>query len=116
MANELIDSRKRSKKKRVIFKIDLEKAYNHVEWSFVDCMLQRFGFGERWRSWIKECISTTSFSVLVNGIPARLFKASRGLWQGDPLSPFLFTLVAEALGGLVNKAKYLNLLEDFSFG
>lgn len=69
IANELIDSRKRPKDEGVIFKIDLEKAYDHVEWYFVDYMLFRFGFGKIWCGWIYECISTTSFSVLVNGSP-----------------------------------------------
>ena len=54
-ANELIHSRKQSHKEGVIFKIDLEKAYKHVNWRFVDYMMGRFGFGEKWRMWIKEC-------------------------------------------------------------
>lgn len=97
IANELIDSRKRSKIVRVIFKVDFEKAYDRVDWSFVDYMLRKFGFGDTWRGWMRECILTTSFFVLVNGSPSRLFKVSRGIWQGDSLSPLLFTIVVEAL-------------------
>eukprot|EP00268_Persea_americana_P059585 TRINITY_DN7332_c0_g2_i1.p1 TRINITY_DN7332_c0_g2~~TRINITY_DN7332_c0_g2_i1.p1 ORF type:complete len:165 (+),score=21.69 TRINITY_DN7332_c0_g2_i1:122-616(+) len=96
IANELIDSRKMAFKEGAIFKIDLEKAYDHVDWKFVDYMLGRFGFGNRWRGLIKECISSTSFSVLVNGSPSQPATTSRGLRQGYPLSPFLFTTVAEA--------------------
>ena len=107
--NELIDSRKRSKDEGVIFKIDLEKAYDHVEWHFVDYMLFRFGFGEIWRRWNYECISTTSFSVFVNGSPSRLFKATRVILHGDPFSPFLFTMVVEALSSLLVRAKELGL-------
>lgn len=81
----------------MIFKIDLEKAYDHVEWSFIMYMMRRFGFGDKWCRWIEECISSTSFFVLVNGSPSRLFKASPGIRQRDPLSLFLFTMVAEAL-------------------
>eukprot|EP00268_Persea_americana_P002709 TRINITY_DN10841_c0_g3_i3.p1 TRINITY_DN10841_c0_g3~~TRINITY_DN10841_c0_g3_i3.p1 ORF type:complete len:100 (+),score=14.87 TRINITY_DN10841_c0_g3_i3:410-709(+) len=55
--------------------------------------------------WKKCTLSSTSFLVLVHGSPTRLFWASQGLRQGDPLSPFLFTLVAEALGGLLSNAK-----------
>ena len=77
VANELIDSRKRSKVEGVIFKIDLEKAYDHVGGNFIDYMLLRFGFGETWQGWMRECISTSSFSVLVNGSPSKLDKASR---------------------------------------
>lgn len=76
IANELIDSRKRPNNEGVIFNIDLVKAYDHMECSFVDYMLFQFGFGETWQKWIHECISTTSFSVLVNGSPSKLFKTS----------------------------------------
>ena len=103
--NELTHSRKRDYKEGASFKIDLEKAYDHVDWDFIDYMLGKFGFGAAWKPWMRECISYTSFSVLVNGSPSRLFRASRGLRQGDPLSPFLFTLVIEALGSLLSKAK-----------
>ena len=116
IANELIDSRKKSKEEGLLFKIDLEKAYDHVEWEFVDYMLFKFGFGGTWRGWIRECISTTSFSVLVNGSPSKLFKASRGIRQGDPLSPFLFTIVVEALSLLLVKAKDVGLIGGFEMG
>lgn len=79
VANEPIDSRKRSKVKGIIFKVDLEKAYDHVDWRFLDYMLLKFGFGDTWQEWMGECNSTTSFSVLVNGSPSKLFKASRGI-------------------------------------
>ena len=115
-ANELIDGTKWSKNAGVIFKIVLENTYDHVEWSFVDYMLWRFGFGEKWCSWIRECISSTSFSVLVNGSPSRLFRASRGLRRGNPLSPFLCTIVAEALSALLSKAKDCCLIEGFEVG
>lgn len=73
-------------------------------------MLIRFGFGVIWRGWITECISSSSFSFFVNGFPSCLFKAHRGIRQGDSLSPFLFTIVAEALGALFLKARPLGLI------
>jgi len=60
-------------------------------------MLQRCGFGERWRKWIKFCVSSVKFSILVNGAPTGFFQSSRGIRQGDPLSPLLFVVVMEAL-------------------
>lgn len=63
-------TRKRSKIVGVIFKVDFEKAYDRVDWSFVDYMLRRFGLGDTWRGWMRECILTTSFFVLVNGSPS----------------------------------------------
>ena len=67
-----------------MFKIDLEKAYDHVEWEFVDYILFKFGFGGIWREWICECISTTSFSILVNGSPSKLFKVQEVFSRGIP--------------------------------
>ena len=91
----------------------MEKAYDHVKWDFVNYMLLRFGFGETWRHWIRECITTNSFSILVNGSPSKLFNASKGIQQGDPLSPFLFTIVVEALSTLLLKAKDMDVISGF---
>lgn len=61
----------------------------------------------------QESISSSSFPILVNGSPSRLFKASRGLRQGDPLSCFLFTMVAEAMSALLMKAKDIEIIWGF---
>lgn len=78
IANECIDSRLTSGTPGVVYKIDIEKAYDFLSWGFLDYMLARMGFGLKWRKWIKTCVSTASFSIMVNGSPAGFFRSKRG--------------------------------------
>lgn len=112
-ANELIHMRRKEKKSGLLFKIDMEKAYDCVDWSFVGYLFERMGFGRRWRSWMKACVEDTRYSVLVNGSPSSPISATRGLRQGDPLSPFIFTMIRESLSRLVFKAKDLDIVKGF---
>ena len=89
---------------RVLCKLDIEKAYDHLNWNFLLSVLRRMGFGERWIGWISWCISTVTFSVLINGTPEGFFNSSRGLRQGDPLSPYLFVIGMEAFSRLIHRA------------
>jgi hypothetical protein len=68
----------------VLCKLDLEKAYDHVNWDFLLYMLGRCGFSAKWKQWIFFCISIVHFSILVNESPCGFFLSSRGLRQGDP--------------------------------
>ena len=70
-------------------KRDLEKAYDHLEWSFIRDTLKLFKFPSHLISLIMSCVSTTSISILFNGGTLDSFQSSRGICQGDPLSPYL---------------------------
>ncbi|GAU23839.1 hypothetical protein TSUD_380010 [Trifolium subterraneum] len=95
---------KEEKDKCLFFKVDFERAYDTVNWKFLEYMMVRMGFSELWRQWMQACIFQSTMSVIVNGSPTGDFKVGKGLRQGDPLSPFLFLIVAEGLTGLMNKA------------
>jgi hypothetical protein len=116
IANECLDSQRQSGEAGLLCKLDLEKAYDHVNWDFLLYMLQRCGFGERWREWIKFCVSIVKFSILVNGVPFGFFQSSRGIRQGDHLSPLLFVVVMEALSRMLNASMLQGLLSGFSVG
>jgi hypothetical protein len=116
IANECIDSRLRSGVPGLLCKLDLEKAYDHVNWEFLLYVLQRCGFGGKWRAWIAFCISTVRFSVLFNGTPSGFFSSDRGLRQGDPLSPLLFVIVMEALSRMMAVTESRGLVDGFSVG
>jgi hypothetical protein len=116
VVNECLDSRLRSGESGVLCKLDMEKAYDHVDWNFLLYLLRRCGFGERWCAWIKHCISSVCFSVLINGVPSGFFGSSRGVRQGDPLSPFLFVLVMEAFSRMLGAFISRGLISGFTVG
>ncbi|RVW13005.1 LINE-1 retrotransposable element ORF2 protein [Vitis vinifera] len=104
IANEVIDYWFKRKEKGLICKLDIEKAYDSINWNFLMKVMRKMGFGDRWMKWIWWCISTASFSILVNGVPAGYFPNSRGLRQGDPLSSYLFVLGMEVLSAMLRRA------------
>ncbi|MCH79404.1 LINE-1 reverse transcriptase like [Trifolium medium] len=114
--NEVVDLAKKTGKECMVFKVDFEKAYDSVDWGFLEYMLQRFGFCDKWIKWIRACVFAGNLSILVNGSPTAEFNIQRGLKQGDPLAPFLFLLVAEGFGGVMKRAVECNLFKGFSIG
>ena len=85
-------------------KLDMEKAYDRMEWDFLFAVLKQLGFRDQWIRWIRECVTTVSYSMLINHASNGLFKPSRGLRQGDPLSPYLFILYMNVLNMAISKA------------
>jgi hypothetical protein len=81
--------------------MDMEKAFDKMEWDFLLSIMEKLGFHPKWINWIRICITTSSFSVMLNGSPFGLFWPSRGLRQGDPLSYFLFILGTKVISRLL---------------
>lgn len=82
-------------------KVDLAKAFDRVEWDLLLNILANLGFCKKFIDWISQCLSTTSFSFLINGVPYGLINPTRGIRQGDPLSHFLIVVYTEVLSRLL---------------
>jgi len=116
MANEVVEELKRKRRTRVCMKVDYEKAYDSVKWSFLYDMLNKLGFHSKWTKWVRGCLESASVSALVNGSPTEEFIPSRGLRQGDPLTPFLFLIVVDGLSELGRQAVKAKLLSGIKVG
>ena len=104
IVNEVIDAWNKRGENGLICKLDIEKAYDSINWQFLLKVMEKMGFGSKWLRWMWWCISTAKFSVMVNGAPAGFFSSSKGLHQGDPLSPSLFVMGMEVLSVLIRRA------------
>ena len=105
LAQEIVHSFKNGKKKKglVGFKLDFHKAYNCLEWDFIITVLKALGFDQKATNLIYQCISTVSFTLLLNGGKSASFSSTRGIREGDPPSPYLFILCGEVLARLINR-------------
>ena len=114
LSHEVFDSLKTTKTPGMILKLDLSKAFNKLSHFFIEEMLLSFIFCQDWVQWILSLISSTFFSILVNGSPSSMLLSSRGICLGDPLSPFLFILMAEGLGIMIHSATTMCTLRVLS--
>nr|AAD32950.1 putative non-LTR retroelement reverse transcriptase [Arabidopsis thaliana] len=113
IAHELIHSlhTKKLVQPFVATKLDITKAFDKIEWGFIEAIMKQMGFSEKWCNWIMTCITTTTYSILINGQPVRRIIPKRGIRQGDPISPYLYLLCTEGLSALIQasiKAKQLH--------
>ncbi len=109
-ASEIINWGSKVRTEFVGIKADFENTFDKVNWGFLSRILFWLGANLKWCDWIDQCISNAKVAVLVNGAPTKWFKLKRGLRQGDPLAPFLFLLVAEAMARMTERAIGNNLI------
>ncbi|KAK5770921.1 hypothetical protein PVK06_047081 [Gossypium arboreum] len=94
-------------------KLDMSKAYDRVEWCFVQVMLKMMGFSDRWVENVMRCVTSVSYSVVMNREVGNLFIPRRGLRQGNPISPYLFLICGERLSTLLRMTASRGALSGF---
>ena len=102
------------KKSFMAFKLDMNKAYDRVEWAFLEKIMIKMGFKASWISLIMECVTMVSYSILVNGEPKGMIHPTRGIRQGDPLSPFLVLFCVEGLNAILEHAAGAGEIHGYS--
>ncbi|KAL5557228.1 hypothetical protein UlMin_039464 [Ulmus minor] len=108
--------RRKTKKNYMALKLDMEKAYDRVEWDFIQRVMVKLGFSTGWTKKIMACISSVSYSFQFNGQRFGHLNPSRGLRQGDPLSPYLFLLCGEGLSFILHQYEQSGKLQGLKCG
>lgn len=99
-----INRKRKGKWGEMALELDMSKVYERMEWECLQKIMLKLGFHEKWVEIIMQCVSSITYAVWINGIPRGVFKPTRALRQGDPLSPYQFLLCTKALSALINKA------------
>ena len=109
--HEVLHDTKSKKRDGLILKLDFEKAYDKISWEFLSDYLRHRVFCEDWCKWIKVVVTSGTLSVKVNDVIGSYFQSGKGVRQGDPLSPLLFNLVADALAKIIQQAQRNGLIQ-----
>ena len=102
--HEVVHSLTSNRKAGMIMQLDLAKSYDKLNWTYIRSVVIAFGLDHNSVRWVMALVTSSRFSILVNGSPSETFIPSRGLRQGYPLSPFLFILMMEGLGQSIKHA------------
>ena len=94
----------------------MAKAYDRVEWCYLHSIMEKLGFSVRWINLIMKCVESVSFSVQVNGVFSEVFKPTRGIRQGDPISSYLFLLCGEGFSSMIKRIGAAHLSKRIRVG